>query len=103
MRRNCDWRSDATLFGAALTAYPRSAKAAYQYLRSGRPDGPKLLHSAGLQALEQEASDKAEEAEANPKRQQRGPRMQDQPVSAWGLHGVSLETRKMLSITFWIW
>ena len=30
MRRNCDWRSDATLFGAALTAYPRSAKAAYQ-------------------------------------------------------------------------
>ena len=30
MRRNCDWRSDATLFGAALAAYPRSAKAAYQ-------------------------------------------------------------------------
>lgn len=30
MARNLDWRSDATIFGAAAEAYPRSAKAAYQ-------------------------------------------------------------------------
>uniref|UniRef100_A0A7S3EUY2 Uncharacterized protein n=1 Tax=Haptolina ericina TaxID=156174 RepID=A0A7S3EUY2_9EUKA len=29
-RRNCDWRDDASIFGAAALAYPNSAKATYQ-------------------------------------------------------------------------